>query len=91
MPGPPARTPGSAVGTGIGFTGFHDAPVDGAVAVATDSPWVLGQVGAPVRIATYGDTPAAMEVLVDVLLGRAAAPGRLPVKVAGVSRAGCGQ
>jgi len=78
-----------AAGTGIGFTGFRDAPVDGAVAVATDSPWVLGQVGAPVRVATYGDTPAAMGVLVDVLLGRAAAPGRLPVKVAGVSRVGC--
>ncbi|RYB91282.1 beta-N-acetylhexosaminidase [Nocardioides glacieisoli] len=78
-----------AVGTGIGFTGFRDAPVDGAVAVATDSPWVLGQVGAPVRVATYGDTPAAMGVLVDVLLGQAPAPGRLPVKVAGVSRAGC--
>ncbi len=78
-----------AAGTGVGFTGFHDAPVDGAVAVATDSPWVLGQVDAPVRIATYGDTPAAMDVLVEVLLGRSPAPGRLPVKVAGVSRAGC--
>ena len=78
-----------AAGTGIGFTGFRDVPVDGAVAVATDSPWVLGQVGAPTRIATYGDTPAAMEVLVDVLVGRATAPGRLPVKVPGVAREGC--
>lgn len=79
-----------AVGTQVAFTGFKDAPVDGDVAVATDTPWVLGQVGAPTRIATYGDTPAAMGVLVDVLLGRAAAPGRLPVKVAGVARSGCG-
>jgi beta-N-acetylhexosaminidase len=78
-----------AVGTGIGFSGFHDAPVDGDVAVATDSPWVLGRVGAPVRVATYGDTSGAMEVLVDVLLGRTTAPGRLPVKVSGVARAGC--
>ena len=78
-----------AAGTGIGFTGFHDAPVDGSVAVATDSPWVLGRVGAPVRIATYGDTPAAMSVLVDVLLGAVDAPGRLPVKVVGVGRPGC--
>ena len=78
-----------AAGTAIGFTGFHDAPVDGAVAVATDSPWVLGRVSAPTRIATYGDTPAAMEVLVDVLTGAAPAPGRLPVKVAGVARSGC--
>lgn len=78
-----------AVGTRIGFTGFHDAPVDGTVAVATDSPWVLGRVSAPTRIATYGDTPGAMAALVDVLVGDATAPGRLPVKVAGVARSGC--
>lgn len=78
-----------AVGTSVGFTGYHDAPVDGEVAVATDSPWVLGQVAAPTRIATYGDTPAAMDVLVEVLRGEAAAPGRLPVTVPGVGRAGC--
>ncbi|WP_374457223.1 glycoside hydrolase family 3 protein [Nocardioides sp.] len=78
-----------AAGTAVGFTGFHDAPVDGDVAVATDSPWVLGRVEAPTRIAAYGDTPAAMDVLVEVLLGRAPAPGRLPVKVAGLERSGC--
>jgi beta-N-acetylhexosaminidase len=48
-------------------------------------------VSAPTRIATYGDTPAAMDVLVEVLLGESTAPGRLPVKVAGVGRAGCEQ
>ncbi|WP_310246860.1 glycoside hydrolase family 3 N-terminal domain-containing protein [Nocardioides sp. BE266] len=78
-----------AAGTPVGFTGFHDAPVDGDVAVATDSPWVLGRVSAPTRIATFGDTPAAMDVLVEVLLGKAPAPGRLPVRVAGVERSGC--
>lgn len=78
-----------AAGTAIGFSGYRDAPVDGAVAVATDSPWVLGAVTAPVRIATYGDTPGAMSVLVEVLLGRASAPGKLPVRVAGVERTGC--
>jgi beta-N-acetylhexosaminidase len=78
-----------AAGTAIGFTGFRDAPVDGEVAVATDTPWVLGRVSAPTRIATFGDTPAAMAVLVEVLQGRASAPGRLPVKVAGVARPGC--
>ncbi|MDT0187769.1 glycoside hydrolase family 3 N-terminal domain-containing protein [Microbacterium sp. ARD31] len=78
-----------AAGTPVGFTGFRDAPVDGDVAVATDSPWVLGRVSAPTRIATYGDTPAAMDVLVEVLLGRAPAPGRLPVRVGGVERSGC--
>ncbi|GAB3027634.1 beta-N-acetylhexosaminidase [Nocardioides flavus (ex Wang et al. 2016)] len=78
-----------AAGTAIGFTGYRDAPVDGEIAVATDTPWVLGRVTAPTRIATFGDTPAAMSVLVEVLQGRASAPGRLPVKVAGVSRPGC--
>ncbi|NYE37240.1 beta-N-acetylhexosaminidase [Nocardioides cavernae] len=78
-----------AAGTAIGFTGYRDAPVDGAVAVATDTPWVLGRVGAPTRIATYGDTPTAMDVLVEVLTGAATAPGRLPVRVAGVARSGC--
>ena len=78
-----------AAGTAIGFTGYRDVPVDGTVAVATDTPWVLGQVSAASRIATYGDTPAAMDVLVQVLTGRASAPGRLPVRVAGVARPGC--
>jgi beta-N-acetylhexosaminidase len=78
-----------ATGTAIGFTGFRDAPVDGQIAVATDAPWVLGRVSAPTRIATFGDTPAAMAVLVEVLRGRATAPGRLPVTVAGVARPGC--
>ncbi len=78
-----------AAGTSVGFTGFHDAPVDGDVAVATDSPWVLGRVAAPTRVATYGDTQAAMDVLVQVLRGDARAPGRLPVDVPGVARRGC--
>jgi beta-N-acetylhexosaminidase len=78
-----------AAGTGIGFSGFQDATYDGEVAVATDTPYVLGVVGAPVRLATYGDTPGAMSALVDVLLGKARATGRLPVEVDGVERAGC--
>lgn len=78
-----------AAGTAIGFTGFQDAPRDGEVAVATNTPYVLGSLGAPVKVATYGDTPGAMSVLVEVLLGRASAPGHLPVRVAGVPRTGC--
>ena len=49
-----------AAGTGIGFSGFQDATYDGEVAVATNTPYVLGSVSAPVRLATYGDTPGAM-------------------------------
>ena len=50
-----------------------------------------GYRDAPVdgQVATYGDTPAAMQVLVEVLTGEAPAPGRLPVDVPGVARPGC--
>jgi beta-N-acetylhexosaminidase len=78
-----------ASGTSIGFTGYGGAPVVADVAVATDTPYVLGQSRARVRIATYGDTPGAMASLVDVLLGDARAPGRLPVVVTGMPRRGC--
>lgn len=78
-----------AVGTSIGFAGYRGGPVSAQVAVATDAPWILGRSAAPVKIATYGDTPGAMGALVEVLLGRASAPGRLPVQVAGVERRGC--
>jgi beta-N-acetylhexosaminidase len=78
-----------ASGTSIAFTGYGDGPVSADVAVATDTPYVLGRSRAPVRIATYGDTPGAMASLVDVLLGDVPAPGRLPVVVTGVPGRGC--
>ena len=78
-----------AQGTQIGFAGYGDGPVSGDVAVAVDTPYVLGSWDAPIRIATYGDTPGAMRALVAVLQGRAAAPGRLPVEVRGLPRRGC--
>ena len=78
-----------AQGTAIGFTGYQDPAYDGEIAVATDTPYVLASLGAPVKIATFGDTAGAMSVLVDVLLARAPAPGSLPVPVAGLQRAGC--
>jgi len=78
-----------AQGTQVGFAGYGDGPVSGDVAVAVDTPYVLGSSDAPIRIATYGDTPGAMGALVAVLQGRAAAPGRLPVEVPGLPRRGC--
>ncbi len=78
-----------AQGTQVGFAGYGDGPVSGDVAVAVDTPYVLGSSEAPIRIATYGDTPGAMRALVAVLQGRAAAPGRLPVEVPGLPRRGC--
>lgn len=75
--------------TTIGFSGYADGPYAADVAVATDTPYVLGRSRAPVRIATYGASPGSMHALVEVLLGRSRAPGWLPVRVAGVERAGC--
>jgi beta-N-acetylhexosaminidase len=77
-------------GTHIALVGYLGGPVRADVAVSTDTPYVLGPSHAgTAKIALYGDTPGAMRALVEVLLGRAKAPGRLPVHVSGVPRTGC--
>jgi beta-N-acetylhexosaminidase len=69
---------GTAVGTGD-------------VVVALDAPYGLGRsTASSARIALYGRTPDAFAALLDVLTGKASAPGRLPVAVKGLpARAGC--
>jgi len=76
-------------GTRVAFAGYRDLGVRGDVVVAVDTPYVLGRSRAAVKVATFGDTPGAMAALVEVLTGRARAPGRLPAQVAGVRRTGC--
>jgi beta-N-acetylhexosaminidase len=76
-------------GTSVVLLGYGDSAARGDVVVTTDTPYPLGQSRARSKIAAYGDTAGAMRALVDVLLGRADAPGRLPVDVRGVSRRGC--
>jgi beta-N-acetylhexosaminidase len=77
-------------GTRVRLVGYDGRAVRGDVVVALDTPYVLGRSRARLaKVATYGDTSGAMHALVAVLLGRARAPGRLPVEVAGVSRPGC--
>jgi beta-N-acetylhexosaminidase len=73
----------------VTLLGYGDRATQRGIVVAVDRPYVLGASRAPVRIATYGATPGAMRALVDVLLGRHKAPGRLPVPLAGVPRRGC--
>jgi beta-N-acetylhexosaminidase len=73
----------------VALRGYGEGPTNADVVVATDTPYLLGSSEAPVLLATFGDGPAAMRALVDVLLGEASAPGRLPVRVAGLSRTGC--
>jgi beta-N-acetylhexosaminidase len=75
--------------TTVRLVGSSGGPATGDVLVALDRPYVLGAGRSPVRLATYGSTPGAMRALVDVLLGRATAPGELPVPVAGAARSGC--
>jgi beta-N-acetylhexosaminidase len=64
-------------------------PARGGVLVALDRPDLLGRSSAPVRVATYGSTPGAMEALVGFLLGSQPAPGILPVRVPAIPRTGC--
>lgn len=88
-----AEAAGLETGSGPMLTllGVGAAPGSGDIVVALDSPWVLGDSTASVaRIALFGRTPEAFAALVDVLLGDAPAPGRLPVQVQDVQRNGCG-
>lgn len=87
-----AQRAGLAVGGGdsVALIGYGGAGTSADVVVATDTPYPLGSSTAPVKIATFGVTPGAMDALVAVLVGEASAPGTLPVQVAGVERAGCG-
>jgi beta-N-acetylhexosaminidase len=74
----------------VALVGYGGSPARGDVVVTTDTPYPLGGSSARVaRIAMYGDTPGAMRALVQVLLGKADAPGRLPVPVRGAPRRGC--
>ena len=86
----PARA-GLSVGSGtkVVLVPRGGKAAHGSVVVALDTPYVLGRSDARVKVATYGDTHAVMRNLVGLLLGRATAPGRLPVAVPGVTRTGC--
>jgi beta-N-acetylhexosaminidase len=91
------KTAAHAAGLGTGsegrmvrLIGYGGKPATGGVIVALDTPYVLGRsTGRVARIGLYNDTPSAMRALVAVLLGRASAPGTLPVRVSGVRRTGC--
>lgn len=69
--------------------GYGDPAGPGDVVVALDRPYVLGASRARVKLATYGSTPGALAAVTNVLLGKADAPGELPVQVRGVARTGC--
>ncbi len=80
----------TGAGTSVALVGYAGSGATADVVVTLDTPYPLGASRARVaKIAMYGDTPGAMRALVDVLLGKARAPGRLPVPVKGVPRTGC--
>jgi beta-N-acetylhexosaminidase len=86
-----ARQAGLPVGSGtrVVLVPRGGTAARGSVVVALDTPYVLRRSDARVKVATFGDDYAVMRNLVDLLLGRTTAPGRLPVTVRGVPRTGC--
>jgi beta-N-acetylhexosaminidase len=88
-----ARQAGLATGSGdvVRLLGGPTSSGSGDVVVALDAPFGLGRsTASTARLALYGRTPQAFRALVDVLLGRAAGGGTLPVAVDGLPPgAGC--
>lgn len=80
-------------GTIVHLVGYGDAAPDlrpgAAVTVAMDTPYLLAGADSPVLLATYSSGPDSMRALAAVLAGRAPAPGRSPVAVAGLPRSSC--
>lgn len=80
------RTGGLSVGGSgpvVRLLGPGQAGGAGSVVVALDVPYPLStSTAATARLAAFGRTPATFDAVVAVLLGRADAPGRLPVPVA---------
>lgn len=61
------------------------------VVVAMRSPYdLMAFASAPTYLTTYGSQPSSVEALVDVLMGKANAQGRLPVELPGLYKIGDG-
>lgn len=86
-----ARDAGLTTGSGDLVTLLSSStPGSGDVVVALDTPYALaGSSATTASLALFGRTPQAFEALVDVLTGRAPAPGRLPVSVEGLAPRRC--
>ncbi|MBF4769041.1 beta-N-acetylhexosaminidase [Nocardioides agariphilus] len=85
-----ARRQGLAIGDrGTKVALVTDRPARAGVVVALDRPEVLARSQARVRVATYGETPGAMNALVAYLVGSGPAPGRLPTRTLSLPRSGC--
>jgi beta-N-acetylhexosaminidase len=83
----------AAGGRVVHLVGYGDRRTDlssgAAVTVVMDSPYLLSSAKSSTLLATYSSSPLAMRALADVLAGKAGAPGRSPVAVAGLPRSAC--
>ena len=86
-----ARRAGLRIGGGdtVALLGYGASPRDADVAVSLDTPYVLAGGTAEAKIALFGSGRSAMEALVDILIGRVAPGGHLPVAVSGVDAPRC--
>lgn len=78
-----ARQAGIGIGDGplVTLIGYGGAPATADVAVSLDAPWPLEKSAAPAKIALFGRSQEAFDALLEVLAGKATAPGKLPVAV----------
>ncbi|GIF11690.1 beta-N-acetylhexosaminidase [Actinoplanes teichomyceticus] len=88
--GVPVRAAG---GSEIHLVGYGDKPIDlspdAAVTVMMDLPGLLAYAKSPTLLATYSSSELSMTAVAAVIAGRATAPGRSPIAVAGLPRSAC--
>ncbi|MFB9359147.1 glycoside hydrolase family 3 protein [Actinoplanes nipponensis] len=83
----------AAGGTVVHLVGYGDRQTDlspdAAITVIMDTPQLLAGARSPTLLATYSSSPLSLTALATVLAGKATAPGRSPVAVAGLPRSAC--
>ncbi|MFI7547958.1 glycoside hydrolase family 3 protein [Actinoplanes sp. NPDC049599] len=83
----------AAGGTVVHLVGYGDRQTDlnpeASITVMMDAPYLLAASRSPTLLATYSSSPLALTALATVLAGKAKAPGRSPVAVAGLPRSAC--
>ncbi len=83
----------AAGGAVVHLVGYGDKSVDldpaARVTVMMDTPYLLAGARSPILVATYSSSRLSLTALAAVLAGKAKAPGKSPVAVAGLPRTAC--
>ncbi|MFI1988277.1 glycoside hydrolase family 3 protein [Actinoplanes sp. NPDC020271] len=83
----------AAGGAEIHLVGYGDKPIDlspdAPVTVMMDLPGLLAYAKSPTLLATYSSSRLSLTALAAVIAGKASAPGRSPIAVAGLPRSAC--